>query len=84
MNDNFTAEANAAWKNIPTWVQQELLSKVWCPHCRKSTTMNEFGGEVEREDLVLRGRCASCGGEIARVVEGGYHSSHSENKDYKP
>lgn len=48
-----------------------MLSKVWCSHCRKSTTMNEFGGRIEREDLVLQGRCASCGGEAARVIEGG-------------
>jgi hypothetical protein len=81
MNREFTPEAAAAWNAIPPWVQQELLSKVWCPHCRKSTTMKEFGGKVEGEDLVLQGRCASCGGKVARVLEGGNPSSHSENKD---
>lgn len=71
MNGEFTPEAETAWNTIPLWTQQELLSKVWCPHCRQSTTMTEFGGRVEREDLVIQGRCASCGGELARVVEGG-------------
>jgi hypothetical protein len=71
MSREFTPEAEAAWNAIPPWVQQELLSKVWCPHCRQSTAMNEVEGRVEREDLVLHGRCESCGDAVARVVEGG-------------
>ena len=65
----FTAEAEAVWVAIPAWAKEKLLSTVWCPHCRTGTSMVDFGGKVEKKDLVLHGRCASCGGEIARVVE---------------
>lgn len=71
MDGEFTPEAEAAWNTIPLWAQQELPVRAWCPHCRRSTAMTELGGRVEGENLVLQGRCATCGGEVARVVEGG-------------
>ena len=68
MGKEFTAEAEAAWALVPAWAKAKLITKVWCPHCRRATTMVDFVGRVERKDLVLSGRCTSCGGE----VEGGW------------
>ena len=68
--DRFTPEAETAWAAIPTGAKEKLLSKVWCLHCRTTTVIVDFGGRVEREDLILHGRCANCGAEVARVVEG--------------
>ncbi len=70
-DSRFTPEAETAWAAIPTWAKERLLNKVWCRHCRTATVIVDFGGSVEREDLILHGRCASCGGEVTRVVEGG-------------
>ncbi len=70
MDSRFTPAAEVAWGEIPECANEKLLSAVWCPHCRRATTMTDFGGEVERRDLVLHGRCASCWGEVARVIEG--------------
>ena len=71
MDSRFTPEAEAAWAVIPSSAKEKLISKVWCPYCRTAAVMVDFGGRVEGKDLVLHGQCASCGGQVARVVEGG-------------
>jgi hypothetical protein len=35
-----------------------------------TTTIVQFTGRIEQGDLVLDGRCISCGGPVARVIEG--------------
>jgi hypothetical protein len=69
MNDQFTAEAKAIWDSIPPQIQKKLLSNVWCPHCAEITTITDFEGKVKMGDLVLSGTCATCGGNVARVIE---------------
>jgi len=71
MVSRFTPEAEAVWVAIPAWAKEKLQSTVWCPHCRTGVSMVDFWGRVEKEDLVLHGRCANCAGEVARVVESG-------------
>jgi len=34
------------------------------------TTITDFQGRVERGDLILTGSCATCGGKVARLIEG--------------
>lgn len=70
MRGEFTEDAQAHWESIPPHVREQLLRNVWCGHCAEVTTIVEFTGGVERGDLVLRGRCATCGGEVVRVIEG--------------
>ena len=69
MSVKFTTEAQTVWNSIPPQMQERLLCNVWCTHCSGVTTISEFTGEVENGDLILRGSCASCGGNVARVVE---------------
>lgn len=70
MSDRFTAEAKAMWDAIPPQAQEQILSNVWCVHCKTGTTIVDFNGRVEKGDLILRGRCVTCGGEVARLIEG--------------
>ncbi len=71
MNYNFTAKARAAWNSIPSEAQEELLSSVWCVSCHEMTTITNFTGRVGRGDLVLKGACSTCGGDVASLIEGG-------------
>jgi len=71
MNDNFPAKAKAVWNSIPSEAQRKLLSSVWCIDCSKMTTITNFTGRVERGDLVLKGTCSTCGGDVARLIESG-------------
>jgi len=70
MSNGFTDEARAQWDAIPPQTREQLLNNVWCPHCSDVTTITDFKGHVERGDLVLKGSCATCGGDVARVIEG--------------
>ncbi len=70
MSDAFTAEAKAMWDAIPAEMQTRLLTNVWCAHCSRSTTITKFNGRAEKDDLILSGHCATCGGKVARLIEG--------------
>jgi hypothetical protein len=71
MSGKFTGQAKAFWDAIPPQAQEKLLNNVWCVHCSKVTTITDFEGHMEKGDLILRGRCAVCGGQVGRLVEGG-------------
>jgi endogenous inhibitor of DNA gyrase (YacG/DUF329 family) len=66
---NFTAPAQHLWARIPQLMQRKVLDTVWCPTCRKATTMIHYSGRVIEGDLLLTGRCAACGNKVARLLE---------------
>ena len=67
----FTPQAKWFWDSIPEHFQAKIIGAVWCPHCRESTTIINFKGNIKQGDLLLRGECLRCGGAVARLVEGG-------------
>lgn len=69
MEKSFTPQARTLWRAIPPHIQKELINNVWCPHCSAVTTMTDFSGCVEQGDLVLTGKCVTCGGSVARLIE---------------
>lgn len=71
MGEKFTPKAKARWETIPQWAKDKILKNVWCTNCRCSTTIIDFSGRMEKGDLILSGRCAKCGNEVARLIEGG-------------
>jgi hypothetical protein len=71
MGNNFTTEAKNIWDSIPPDKKELILKNVWCPHCSHITTIQEYFGEVESGDLILRGRCSTCGKKVARLLESG-------------
>jgi len=67
---DFIPPARQCWESIPAHIRKQLLSNVWCGHCRHETTITNFSGTIERGDLLLVGKCAECHGDVARVIEG--------------
>ena len=66
---NFTPEAKKIWEEISAFAQEKLISNVYCGQCMGMTTIIDFKGELKAEDLVLSGKCQTCGSEVARLVE---------------
>jgi hypothetical protein len=67
--DPFAPEAARRWERIPRWAQERILDNVWCGRCLGSVTIMLETGEMVGKDLVLRGKCKSCGGDVCRLVE---------------
>jgi hypothetical protein len=65
----FTPKAATRWAQIPAHTQKLLLANVYCGACRGSVLITDYDGVMEKGDLVLRGRCDTCGGLVARVIE---------------
>jgi hypothetical protein len=70
MRDQFTPQAKRMWDAISPQMQEKILNNVWCVHCSKAIPITDFEGHEEKGDLILRGRCAICGGKVARLIEG--------------
>ncbi|MFQ5434039.1 MAG: plasmid pRiA4b ORF-3 family protein [Anaerolineae bacterium] len=66
----FTPQARWFWDSIPEHIQAKIIGAVWCSHCRESTTIVNFKGNIKQGDLLLRGECIRCGGSVARLIEG--------------
>lgn len=66
----FTPKAAEFWAAIPASVKPQLLANVFCGRCRGAVKIVDYKGSVKDGDLVLNGRCAVCGGEVARLIEG--------------
>lgn len=69
IEDNFTPMAIKIWQAIPADIRLKILNNVWCVQCKKMAVIGKVRGNVESGLLMLRGRCARCGGEVARVIE---------------
>lgn len=65
----FSARARVGWNRLSPTSRLKLLNNVWCVACRVGTSMAIDGASAAGPDLVLRGTCTKCGGEVARVVE---------------
>ena len=55
---------------IPVDARAKLLANVYCGHCRGGVSIVNVTGIVKRGDLLLKGNCATCAHEVARLVEG--------------
>ena len=67
---NQTPQAKKIWKAIPKNVRLKILNNVWCVHCSKMTGVGNTTMNIDRGDLIIRGHCTLCGGDVARLVEG--------------
>ena len=57
------------WNLIPENIRSTILSNVYCVNCKDMTTIIDYSIEESKSDIVLRGKCAVCNGEVARIVE---------------
>ena len=68
--DGFTRQASVFWMAIPADTRAKLLANVYCGQCRGVVSIVNVKAMVKRGDLLLEGNCATCGHEVARLVEG--------------
>jgi hypothetical protein len=66
----FSPPAAAFWDNIDMSQRSQILTHVFCGKCRGSVEIVDYSGSMMRGDLLLKGKCAKCGHDIARFVEG--------------
>lgn len=66
----FSEQAAVFWNALSADVRAKILTNVYCGHCRGETSILNVTGAVKGGDLVLKGSCAKCGQEVARLVEG--------------
>ncbi len=67
---DFTKQASEFWRGIPSDTRAKLLANVYCGHCRGAVSIVNVTAMIKRGDLLLKGKCATCGHEVARLVEG--------------
>lgn len=65
-----TSDASRAWQKVPPALRFRLLNNVFCMSCHGGASMAVVGGAIEGGELVLRGSCTKCGGDVTRVIEG--------------
>ena len=65
----FTPPGHRHWLELGTSSQMKILNNVWCGECRKTVTIVNFSGCIERGDLVLEGQCMLCNAPVARLIE---------------
>ena len=68
-NTSFDPEAKRRWENLPQLEQEAILANVWCVHCLVPVEMMLESIEMIQMDLILNGRCKTCGQSVCRVVE---------------
>ena len=69
MKPKLTAKAKMLWDAIPGDVRLRILNNVWCANCSQATGIGNISGKVEKGDLILRGVCTRCGGNVTRLIE---------------
>ena len=67
--DPFTKKARERWEKIPKWARDKTLENAYCVGCRDVVTIVLEAAAMEKGDLVLRGKCKTCGHGVCRVVE---------------
>lgn len=65
-----SAEAEKIWEMIAPEDKMRVLNTVWCSHCGRTRSIGKVHGELVGPCLVLSGICTTCGGKVARVLEG--------------
>ncbi|MBF8277565.1 MAG: hypothetical protein HW390_2638 [Candidatus Brocadiaceae bacterium] len=66
---HFSRDAMERWNKIPKSAQVLILANVWCGGCSGTASIVLESAEMERCDLILRGKCKTCGHEVCRAVE---------------
>jgi len=75
----FTPTAARFWRDVGPAARDAITTNVWCSHCRGAVEIVDFGGEEKPGGIVLRGTCKTCGGSVARYVEGAGKGPVSES-----
>lgn len=79
---SFTPAARDFWESLPPGIDQRLLDNVFCGNCRGAVRIVDYSGEIVGGDLVLKGKCATCGGPVVRLIEGPEPMATAGNKQH--
>jgi DNA-directed RNA polymerase subunit RPC12/RpoP len=63
------ASANEKWLSIPKEAREQLKRNVWCTNCGKAVKIVGYVIDQDRFGIILKGKCATCGHDVARVIE---------------
>lgn len=58
-----------AFNKIPDDVKAKILSNVYCTKCKKMVKIVDFKASIERNDLILKGKCENCSSRVIRLIE---------------
>ena len=61
--------AAVLWSTISQEGRARILANVFCGECRDSVLITKFTGEERQGDVYLKGSCATCGHDVARLLE---------------
>lgn len=62
-------DANKKWLAIPAEIRQQLIRNVLCGHCKNIVQIEKYIIKNHRNDIVLEGKCKTCGNKVARVID---------------
>lgn len=65
----WTPAAERAWQRVPPRVRLAILNGVYCATCHTGTSIAIRSATVRSGDLILRGTCVKCGGNVGRLIE---------------
>ena len=60
----------ARFNQIPDDIKSKLLSNVYCSKYADMIKIVDFEATMDNDDLVLKGKCEKCSGNVARLIEG--------------
>ena len=66
----FDKKAMQKFNQIPDDIKSKILSNVYCSNCKDMVKIVEFEATVDKDDLVLKGKCENCSGKVVRLIEG--------------
>lgn len=66
----FDKKAMQKFNQIPDDIKSKILSNVYCSKCKDIVRIVDFEATVDKDDLLLKGKCENCSGKVARLIEG--------------
>lgn len=66
----FDKKAMNRFNQIPDNMKSKLLSNVYCSKCKDTVKIVDFEATMDKDDLILKGKCEKCSGKVARLIEG--------------
>ena len=69
MNSGITdIKAANKWANIQPDIQQKIINNVFCSRCGV-TTIVDYSITADKYGILLKGKCKTCGKDVARLIE---------------
>ena len=64
----FDKKAMNRFNQIPDDVKSKLLSNVYCSKCNTTTKIVDFAATMDKDDLILKGKCENCSSNVVRLI----------------